>query len=85
LFTYNPDETGIRPDIRAVVRYNCRSFCLGALYGAAGITRSEPAKVSVTQNPLAPQTLPWFVRAPGGTDVLYVITMLLVIVSVVSL
>jgi hypothetical protein len=37
------------------------------------------------KNLLAPQNLPWFVTAPGATDVLYVITVLVVIVCVVSL
>ena len=36
-------------------------------------------------NPLAPHDLPWFVTAPGSTDVLYVITLLVVIGIVVFL
>jgi hypothetical protein len=36
-------------------------------------------------NPLAPHVLPWFVTAPGATDVLYVITTLVVIGIVVFL
>ena len=36
-------------------------------------------------NPLAPHTLPWFVTAPGETDMLYVVTTIIVIVTVVML
>lgn len=41
--------------------------------------------MSATQNPLAPHVLPWFVTPPGGTDTLYVITTIIVIVSVIML
>lgn len=41
--------------------------------------------MSATQNPLAPHTLPWFVTAPDGTDTLYVITTIVVVISVVLL
>ena len=41
--------------------------------------------MSADVNPLAPHTLPWFVTAPGATDVLYVITTIVVIFSVVML
>lgn len=36
-------------------------------------------------NPLSPHVLPWFITAPGGTDVLYVLTTLVVIMIVVLL
>ncbi|MBX3581360.1 MAG: hypothetical protein KF810_05660 [Rhizobiaceae bacterium] len=36
-------------------------------------------------NPLASHTIPWFVTAPGDTDTLYVITTIVVVVSVVLL
>lgn len=36
--------------------------------------------MSATMNPLAPHDLPWFVTAPGGTDGLYVVTTIVVIV-----
>lgn len=38
-----------------------------------------------TQDGLVTDTLPWFVTAPGGTDTLYVITTVVVVVSVVML
>lgn len=38
-----------------------------------------------SMNPLAPHVLPWFITAPGGTDVLYIITTLVVIAMVVLL
>jgi hypothetical protein len=41
--------------------------------------------MSATQNPLAPEHLPWFVTPPGGTDMLYVGTTILVIVATVFL
>jgi hypothetical protein len=41
--------------------------------------------MSAEMNPLAPHTLPWFVTAPGATDMLYVITTIIVIVAVVML
>jgi hypothetical protein len=41
--------------------------------------------MSAEMNPLAPHSLPWFVTAPGDTDVLYVITTVVVIISVVML
>jgi len=41
--------------------------------------------MSESMNPLAPHVLPWFITAPGGTDVLYVITTLVVILIVVLL
>ena len=41
--------------------------------------------MSATQNPLAPHVLPWFVTPPGGTDTLYIITTVIVILSVVML
>jgi hypothetical protein len=41
--------------------------------------------MSAEMNPLAPHTLPWFVTAPGATDTLYVVTTIIVIVSVVML
>jgi hypothetical protein len=41
--------------------------------------------MSAEMNPVAPHTLPWFVTAPGTTDTLYVITTIIVIVSVVML
>jgi hypothetical protein len=36
-------------------------------------------------NPLAPHDLPWFVTAPGGTDGLYIITTIIVVVATVLL
>jgi hypothetical protein len=41
--------------------------------------------MSAEMNPFAPHTLPWFVTAPGATDTLYVITTIIVIISVVML
>lgn len=41
--------------------------------------------MSASINPLAPHDLPWFVTAPGGTDVLYIITTIVVIVATVLL
>ncbi|WP_373505199.1 hypothetical protein [Aestuariivirga sp.] len=41
--------------------------------------------MSATQHPMAPHTLPWFITAPGGTDTLYVITTVVVVISVVLL
>lgn len=41
--------------------------------------------MSAEMNPLAPHTLPWFVTAPGDTDMLYTITTIVVIVAVVML
>jgi hypothetical protein len=41
--------------------------------------------MSAEVNPLAPHDLPWFVTAPGATDMLYVITTIVVIISVVML
>ena len=41
--------------------------------------------MSATQHPMAPHTLPWFITSPGDTDTLYVITTVVVIVSVVLL
>ena len=41
--------------------------------------------MTVSSHPSAPEHLPWFITAPGGTDVLYVITTVLVVVSVVLL
>lgn len=41
--------------------------------------------MSAELNPLTPHELPWFVTPPGGTDVLYVITTLMVILIVVFL
>ena len=38
-----------------------------------------------TPHPSAPEHLPWFVTAPGATDVLYIITTILVVVSVILL
>ena len=40
---------------------------------------------SASLNPAAPHTLPWFITAPGSTDLLYVITVIAVVVSVVLL
>lgn len=36
-------------------------------------------------NPLAPHVLPWFVTAPDGTDSLYIITTVIVVVATVLL
>jgi hypothetical protein len=41
--------------------------------------------MAVSQHPAAPHFLPWFVTAPGETDVLYVITTVVVVVSVLLL
>lgn len=41
--------------------------------------------MSISSHPSAPEHLPWFITAPGGTDVLYVITTILVVVSVILL
>ena len=41
--------------------------------------------MSAEMNPLAPHTLPWFVTAPGATDMLYVVTTIIVIIAVVML
>jgi hypothetical protein len=41
--------------------------------------------MSAEMNPLAPHSLPWFVTAPGATDTLYVLTTIVVIVTVVLL
>lgn len=41
--------------------------------------------MSTPDHPLAPEHLPWFVTAPGGTDVLYVITTVVVVVATVLL
>lgn len=41
--------------------------------------------MSTADHPLAPDHLPWFITAPGGTDVLYVITTLVVVVATVLL
>lgn len=41
--------------------------------------------MSADMNPLAPHTLPWFVTAPGATDMLYVVTTIIVIFAVVML
>ncbi|MCA3562579.1 MAG: hypothetical protein IOC82_16300 [Aestuariivirga sp.] len=43
------------------------------------------ASTTIPVNPLAPHVLPWFLTAPGDTDVLYVITTLLVMLIVVLL
>ena len=39
--------------------------------------------MATLQHPVAPSHLPWFVTAPGNTDILYVITTVIVIVSAV--
>lgn len=41
--------------------------------------------MSATINPLAPHDLPWFITAPGGTDGLYVVTTIIVVVATVLL
>jgi hypothetical protein len=41
--------------------------------------------MSASLNPLAPHVLPWFITAPGSTDVLFVLATLLVIVMVMLL
>jgi hypothetical protein len=41
--------------------------------------------MSTALNPAAPHHLPWFITAPGNTDTLYVLTTIVVIVSVVLL
>jgi len=41
--------------------------------------------MAISQHPAAPHFLPWFVTAPGETDVLYVITTVVVVVSVLLL
>ena len=41
--------------------------------------------MTTPQHPAAPEHLPWFVTAPGATDVLYIITTILVVVSVILL
>lgn len=41
--------------------------------------------MATSQNAAAPEHLPWFVTAPGATDTLYVVTTIVVIVSVVLL
>jgi hypothetical protein len=41
--------------------------------------------MTTQQHPAAPEHLPWFVTAPGSTDVLYIITTVLVVVTVVLL
>jgi hypothetical protein len=37
--------------------------------------------MSAAMNPLAPHQLPWFVTAPDGTDGLYIVTTIIVIVA----
>ena len=41
--------------------------------------------MSATQHPLAPHTLPWFITSPGDTDMLYVITTVVVVIAVMLL
>jgi hypothetical protein len=41
--------------------------------------------MSTSSHPSAPEHLPWFITAPGATDVLYVITTIVVIASVILL
>lgn len=41
--------------------------------------------MTVSSHPSAPEHLPWFITAPGGTDILYIITTVLVVVSVILL
>jgi len=41
--------------------------------------------MAISQHAAAPHFLPWFVTAPGETDVLYVITTVVVVVSVLLL
>jgi hypothetical protein len=41
--------------------------------------------MSSEMNPLAPHVLPWFITAPGQTDVLYIVTTILAIVCVLLL
>ena len=41
--------------------------------------------MSASSHPAAPEHLPWFITGPGGTDVLYVITTIVVVAAVVLL
>lgn len=41
--------------------------------------------MTTSPNPAAPEHLPWFVTAPGATDTLYVVTTIVVILSVLLL
>jgi hypothetical protein len=41
--------------------------------------------MTTQQHPAAPEHLPWFITAPGSTDVLYVITTIVVVLSIVLL
>ena len=41
--------------------------------------------MTTSQHPSAPEHLPWFITAPGATDVLYVITTIVVVASVILL
>lgn len=41
--------------------------------------------MSASSHPTAPEHLPWFITGPGGTDVLYVITTIVVVAAVVLL
>ena len=41
--------------------------------------------MTTSSHPSAPEHLPWFITAPGNTDVLYVITTIVVIAAVVLL
>lgn len=41
--------------------------------------------MSETLNPMAPAHLPWFITAPGSTDWLYVISIILVLTTVILL
>jgi hypothetical protein len=41
--------------------------------------------LSASSHPVAPEHLPWFITGPGGTDVLYVITTIVVVAAVVLL
>ncbi|MET0279416.1 MAG: hypothetical protein ABW198_13895 [Pseudorhodoplanes sp.] len=38
--------------------------------------------MSVTQHPAASQHLPWFITAPGSTDILFVITTIVLIAAI---
>lgn len=41
--------------------------------------------MTTSSHPSAPEHLPWFITAPGATDVLYVITTIVVVAAVVLL
>lgn len=41
--------------------------------------------MAAAEHPLAPHTLPWFITPPGGSDTLYVITTVAVVIAVMLL